>query len=541
MPLVDAFASVADRVAATTKKLEKRSILAAYLRSLSEEDLAVATVFLTGRPFPLRSELTVNVGAALLGEAVMQLTGLSPEEYEATYIPLGDLGEAVGVLRARCEVPPTSMKVAEVRELCERLAQTSTLQVRSAMLVEALKACRPPAAKYLVKILTATLRIGVQESLIEEAIADAFGHKVEPVRRANMLLGDLGQTAVLARQNRLAEARLSLFHPVKFMLATPIEEPEEAFQIRPVWLVEDKFDGIRCQAHHSARETRLYSRTLDEITHQFPEIVAAFHDVTRELLLDGELIAQKEGRPLGFGQLAKRLGRKRPEERLIYEIPVVFIAFDLLALDGELLLNEPLYRRREMLDALPPIPSVVVPPLLTVTDAQGVRREFAAALERHNEGLMLKDGTSIYQPGRRGQAWLKLKRPLATLDVVVVAAEYGHGRRRGLLSDYTFAVRDKERLVTVGKAYSGVTEQEIAFLTDHFQRHAVKDFGRGMIVPPEIVLEVAFNAINRSTRYQSGFALRFPRIKRLRLDKSLADIDTLDRVRELWEKQQVKS
>jgi DNA ligase-1 len=534
---LDAFASVADEVAATTKKLEKRSILAAYLRALPLEALPIAAVFLTGRPFPLRSDKTVNVGGAVLREAAQAVTGVTAEDYEAAYIPLGDSGDTIAALLASRPAPRTSLTLTQVLRLFHDLAESASPSDRSHALAHALTACRPSAAKYLVKIMTGAMRIGVQESLVEEAIAEAFGRDSDAVRRANMLLGNIGRTAVLAHEGRLAQVRLTLFAPLKFMLATAIDEAEDALQIGGEWLAEDKFDGIRCQVHANGRETRLYSRTLDEITHQFPEIVAAFAGVGAEVVCDGELIAQAGDRQLGFGELSKRVGRKEPDADIVRDVPVVFVAFDLLTVGGQPLLDQPLAGRRERLAQLPPMEHVAVSQTLPVSDAGAIREAFEQALARGNEGLVLKDRASTYQPGKRGQAWLKLKRPLATLDVVVVAAEYGHGKRRGLLSDYTFAVRDGERLATVGKAYSGVTDKEIAFLTEHFKQTAVKDFGRGVLVVPAIVLEVAFNGIQRSSRHQSGFALRFPRIKRLRLDKPVDEIDTLDRVRELWEGQ----
>jgi DNA ligase-1 len=529
---------VADAVAATTKKLEKRSILAAYLRDLPLEALPIAAVFLTGRPFPLSSEKTVNVGGALLREATSEVTGATPEEFEATYIPLGDGGDTVAALLASRPEPRHSLTLTQALHLFHGLAEAPTPADRAQALAEALAACRPPAAKYLVKIITGGMRIGVQESLVEEAIAEAFGRDVQAVRLANMLLGNIGRTAVLAHEDRLGQARLTLFRPLKFMLATAIDEPEEALKIGPEWLVEDKFDGIRCQVHSDGKQTRLYSRTLDEVTHQFPEIAAAFAGHATGAVLDGELIAHTGQEALGFAALSKRLGRKEPSEELVREIPVVFVAFDLLAADGQPLLQEPLSVRRERLAQLLPIDRVHLSEGQTLTSAADIAVAFEQAVARGNEGLVLKSPSSTYQPGKRGQAWLKLKRPLATLDVVVVAAEYGHGKRRGLLSDYTFAVRDGERLATVGKAYSGVTDREIAFLTEHFRQTTVKDLGRGLLVKPTIVLEVAFNGIQRSSRHQSGFALRFPRIKRLRLDKPVDEIDTRERVQELWEQQE---
>jgi len=534
---LDAFASVADEVAATTRKLEKRSILAAYLRELAPESLPIAAVFLTGRPFPLSSERTVNVGGALLREAVVEVTGVSPKEYDAAYIPLGDAGDTAAQLLGGREQPARSLTLEGVRRLCDELAACPTATERRALLIGALTACRAPAARYLVKILTGALRIGVQESLVEEALAEAFGRDPDAVRQANMLLGDIGRTALLAREDRLTDARLALFRPLKCMLATAVDGPEEALGIGAEWLAEDKLDGIRCQLHCDGAETRLYSRTLDEITRQFPEVAAGLGGAGREFVCDGELIAAMDGEQLGFAQLARRLGRKGPDEALTRAVPVALVVFDLLALDGRPLLAEPLGERRVRLQGLPLPPLLRATEALPVRDVAGVEAAFGAALARGNEGLMLKDPRSTYQPGRRGRAWLKLKRPLATLDVVVVAAEFGHGRRRGLLSDYTFAVRDGERLATVGKAYSGVTAREIAFLTEHFRRSAVEDFGPGVLVVPSIVLEVAFNGVQRSGRHNSGFALRFPRIKRVRLDKPVAEIDTLDRVRRLWETQ----
>ncbi len=537
---MDSFASVADEVAATRKRLEKRSILAAYLRGLPPEELPVAAVFLTGRPFPLRSELTVKVGGALLRDAAIQITGIAREAYDATHVRLGDSGEAIAELLGSRSPPPSSMTLPEAKRLFESLSKLPTAADRREVLADALRSCRPAAAGYLVKVITSGMRIGVQESLVEDALAAAFGRDPEAVRRANMLLGDIGQAALLAREDRLGEARLTLFHPLKFMLATAIDQAAEALAIGPAWLVEDKYDGIRAQVHSNGRETRVYSRTLDEVTSQFPEVVAAFDDAGRELLCDGEIIAQAGEDQLGFGQLSRRVGRKRPGKRILQEVPVAFVGFDLLAIDGTPLLKAPLTERRERLQSLAGGPHTRTSELQPGEDEETIQAAFEAALERGNEGLVLKAPDSTYQPGKRGRGWLKLKRPLATFDVVIVAAEYGHGKRRGLLSDYTFAVRDGNRLATVGKAYSGVTDKEIAFLTDHFRKSAIKEFRTGVLVPPAIVIEVAFNGVNKSSRHQSGFALRFPRIKRLRLDKPPDEIDSLDRVRELWQKQQTR-
>jgi len=481
----------------------------------------------------------MRVGGALLREAVAAATGATPEAFAETYVRLGDGGEAVAELMAVRPEPPSSLTLLEARRLCESLGKAATIAERRDTLAHALAACRPPAAKYLAKIMGGGMRIGVQESLVEDALAEAFGCDAEGVRWANMLLGDVGHTAALARAKRLHEATLTLFRPVKFMLATAIDAADEALVIGPEWEAEDKYDGIRAQVHCDGRDVRIYSRTLDEITSQFPEVATAFGETGRPLVCDGEILAQAGDRQLGFAKLSKRLGRKQADEDILREVPAAFVAFDLLALDGAPLLREPLAERRGALAEVLAGSRTAIARTQRVADVPGVEAAFEAAVARGNEGLVLKSAASPYQPGRRGQAWLKLKRPLATLDVVIVAAEYGHGKRRGLLSDYTFAVRAGEGLAPVGKAYSGVTDAEIAFLTETFLKSAVRRFRGGVIVPPMIVIEVAFNGIQRSPRHPSGFALRFPRIKRLRLDKPVAEIDTVERVGELWERQGV--
>ena len=494
-------------------------------------------MFLTGRPFPLRREDTVQVGSALLQEAVAAIAGTTPEAFAETYVRLGDGGEAVAELMPSRPEASSSLALLEAQRLCESLGKMATVAQRRDALARALAACKPPAAKYLVKIMSGGMRIGVQESLVEDALAEAFGCNPEDVRWANMLLGDVGQTALLAREGRLYEAKLTLFRPLKFMLATSIDAADEALALGPEWGAEDKYDGIRAQVHCDGHEARIYSRTLDEITSQFPEIAAAFGEMGRSLVGDGEILAQTGDRQLGFAKLSKRLGRKNPDADILREVPAAFVAFDLLALGDAPLLREPLSERRRALAEVLAGSHAVIAHSERVADASGVQAAFQAAVARGNEGLVLKSAASPYQPGKRGRAWLKLKRPLATLDVVIVAAEYGHGKRRGLLSDYTFAVRASEGLAPVGKAYSGVTDAEIAFLTETFLRSAVRSFRGGVIVPPMVVIEVAFNGVQRSTRHPSGFALRFPRIKRLRLDKPVAEIDTLERVEKLWERQ----
>jgi DNA ligase-1 len=537
------FAETCEAVAAATGKNEKVRLAGEYLHSLHPDDAAAAAVFFTGRPFPRRREETLSIGGSLLAQAVRELAAASANEMSAAYRRHGDLGGMAEELFTEKEREPQEQPIslAEFRELLEQLAARRGPSRKLPLLKGLLERASPLEAKYIVKIITGDLRIGMRESLVEEAIAGGFQQPLQQVQRANILLGDIGETLRQAVAGRLGSARFALFHPIGFMLATPAETAVAA--IAPFTAgaqVEDKYDGIRAQAHKAIAGVKLFSRTLDEIP-EFPELGAPLARLPGEFILDGEIVAWRASRALPFTELQKRLGRLQPTLFIDDAVPVSYLAFDLIYQDGELLLDVPLAERRRRLEALlgtgSGAPLVQLAPARILSSVEEAQREFEAALARGNEGIMAKAPDSPYAPGRRGQYWRKLKAPLATLDVVVVAAEWGHGKRRKVLSDYTFAVRDGNRLATIGKAFSGLTDAEIEQYTRFFLEHTTEDQGYRRLVEPLVVIEVAFNNIQRSSRHDSGFALRFPRIVRLRPDKPIAEIDTLDRVRQLFEQQ----
>jgi DNA ligase-1 len=445
------------------------------------------------------------------------------------------------------------------------------------------------------------MRIGVKQSLVEEAIATAANVPVEAVRRAVMLEADLIEAVNRAFAGTLAEARMRLFHPLGFMLASPVESPEEAVErftgksANKVQgpedpeahtieaFLEDKYDGMRAQLHcgdpdHPGR-VAIYSRNREDVTESFPELEEAFARVLPKengaLIFDGEILGWdlEQSRALPFAVLGQRIGRKRVSNGWRQQVPVIFMAFDLMCADGELLLELPLRERRNRLEAIaedlvdrvsspvivderardsqtfmfaleesPAVERLMISPTRLVESAEDIDRAYVEARARANEGVMLKAADSIYQPGRRGIAWVKLKRELATLDVVVTGAEFGHGKRAGILSDYTFAVRGPNyassgELLNVGKAYSGLTDVEIVELSAWMMDHTFEDQGFFRTVEPLVVLEVAFNNIMRSGRHASGFAMRFPRILRIRTDKPVNEIDTVGRVEEIYQSQ----
>lgn len=533
------FATIANSLSRTSGKLDKSAQIGAYLATLGDEDLLLAVRYLAGAPFALHDARVLNVGFAQIRDAVVQISGLTPAAWDELTVTYGDAGDAAAHALVEHGPGTPTLTLHAVQTALEALGVARRAKEKTALLVELLHRTTPPEARYLIKLLSGELRIGVREGQLEDAIARAFAQPLALVRRANMLLGDIGETALRARAGTLETAEMRLFHPLKSMLASPIEEPAEIRRsIAGLFFVEDKYDGIRAQAHRTAERVELFSRTLDAVTHRFPEVTNALRDIPHDVLLDGEILAVRDGAILPFAALQKRLGRKTVSAELLAETPVVYIIYDLLYLDGTVLLETPLQMRRAQLDALswsaPLQPSL----LLREHEIEAIDTHFAAARARGNEGLMIKDPASQYVPGRRGREWLKVKRALATLDVVVTAAEVGHGKRRDVLSDYTFAVRqstDDPTLLNVGKAYSGLTDAEIAELTQWFKAHTLQRYGRVHLVEPQIVLEVAFDAVQASPRHKSGYALRFPRIIRIRSDKPVIEIDTLETVRQLAE------
>jgi DNA ligase 1 len=550
------WSDLAERVAATTRTSEKTTLLADYLRSLSPDELPVAAVFLTGRPFPEADQRTTGLGWSAMMAAVGAVAAASREDLGAAYDRYSDLGLAVEdvMVRAGHEPPPaTSPTLPEVAATFAAIETASGPAAKAALLRDLLERADPPTAKAIVKVLGGELRIGLREGLVEAAIAKAFDRPIEDVKWAGMLTGDMGRLAELARDDQLGDAELALFHPLKFMLASPAEDADEIIARlgSEVW-VEDKYDGIRAQLHKRGADVRLYSRDLHDVSNQFPEIVDAARPLDWTGVVDGEILAFKDGLVLPFISLQARLGRKSPSETIRADVPVIYVAFDLLALrpggddEGdatvEPLLREPLRTRRERLDAidLPPVEAggrFTRSHLAVARDADELEVAFADARGRRNEGLMVKDPMSGYSPGRRGLGWLKMKKALATIDCVVVGVEVGHGKRHGVLSDYTFAIRDDEtgKLVNIGKAYSGLTDAEIAEMTAWFEAHTVARFGRYRQVEPTVVVEIAFDVIVRSKRHGSGFSLRFPRIHALRPDKTVDEIDTVGTVTALYE------
>ncbi len=551
---MERFARTAERIAGEPAKLAKIALLADYFRGLDDDDLAAAARFFSGAPFAARDRRTLALGGRTIVEVARRVYGFDDEALVQNYRSTGDLGAAIGAL-----VRPLSdamlfrdrLTPAALETFFEEIAAASGKNAnkrRAAVLERILRACEDPlAATYVVKIVTGDLRVGLREGLVLEAIARAFGADPAAVRRATMAFGDAGAVALAAKRGTLHELRVDYGSPIGFMLATPVPYGEAYAELaRGEWIAEDKYDGIRAQAHLRGGVARLFSRRLNDVTDSYPEVASALTEISRDAIFDGEIVAMRDGHVLPFRMLQARLQRKTVDAEMLRGVPLTYVVFDVMALGEELLVDEPLALRRERLrSVLAPRPGLALAPFDPVGEqaAESVNLRFGAARARGNEGVMLKRLDAPYLPGRRGKWWLKLKRELSTLDVAVVAVEWGHGKRAGVLSDYTFAVRgDDGAPVAIGKAYSGLSDVEIAELTPWFLEHRLpqslqrpKARAHEIPVEPRVVIEVAFDVIQKSGLHESGFALRFPRIVRIRDDKPPEEIDTLERVREIYD------
>jgi DNA ligase 1 len=530
-------ARAGDAIAKTSSKSEKVRLLAQFLATTEESELAQAARYFGGGVFPAGDERTLQIGGAAFSTVLRNVSGADDAAIRAAWRRHSDTGDVTGDLLSQAEGRnPDPISIGDLDQSFAKIAGARAARERTALLTALLERVSPDEARYIAKLITAELRIGLREGLVEDAVAVAFGAEPSAVSRAVMLTGDLGEAALLARAGRLDDAAPRWFVPLRCMLATPVADAAEAVARlgEDVW-VEDKYDGIRCQLHRCGADVALYSRDLKNISAQFPEITDAAVHLHSDVMLDGEILAFHNGRVMPFHALQTRLGRVAPDAAVMAAVPVIYVAWDVLMVDGEVLIDHPLRERRARLQALEVPQPLALAHLERVRGVAEIDRRFDDARARLNEGLLLKQPESPYTPGRRGLNWLKLKRPLDTLDVVVVGAEWGHGKRRGVLSDVTFAVRvdGTDQLATIGKAYTGLTDVEIAEMTALLLDITVSDHGHYRTVEPRIVLEIAFDAVQFSARHKSGFALRFPRIARWRHDKPTSEIDTLSRVRDL--------
>jgi DNA ligase 1 len=585
-----------ESIRSTTSKNKKVDLIVQYISGLDDDSLPIAVLFLSGKIFPKGSIYNLNVGFRTILQSLLEISRLDQTDVMRLHLEHGDMGTIAEYAISNkkivtlfnsvetLEEKPTLKEIYDQFKKIANLRGPRSNNDKKNILKGLLLRCSPLEAKYLVKIISNEMRIGSYDGLIEIAIAKAFEKNVESIREAMLMSGDIANVALLSKRDELNLVTIKPYVPMSFMLADVMFTAEEIVKYfdRPL-LCEYKYDGIRVQMHKFGNVCKLYSRNLADISYAFPELTHSALDVrikkakTRpkkhdvhpdksdadnidrddiNFILDGELIAFKDDRPLPFQELQKRLRRKSMTNTILSEIPICYVVYDIMLYDQRQVIKDTLKSRKRLLTNFQFKDSIIsIAQSKAVSSVDEITNRFQKSRNEGHEGLVIKDPLSQYYPGKRGKYWIKLKEELDTIDAVVVIAEYGHGKRAGTLSDYTLAVKDYATSIVdnqlasengenvfgdlkiIGKAYSGLSNKEIDYMTRKLRSIIIRDEGSKIIVKPEIVLEVSFDTIQQSDRHNSGYALRFPRIKNIRYDKELKDIDELEKIDTIYQNQ----
>ena len=552
----EALSELCEKLEATSKRLLMTSLVSEFLRNLEPEEVEPAVSMIIGRPFPKWSQRTLNVSWATLGRIIKRITKADWKVFIEAFGETGDVGSATKVLFESSKIHKQlslfdrKLTIMEVRHSFEVIAETagSGSKEKKERLIEALLGLTSPLeAKYLVKIFIGEMRTGFHSGLMEQAVSKGFQIPLEIVQKASMATGDVGEVAAIAKsqgKEGLLKIGFRVFRPVSLMLAQTASDIAEALSEHGgETAFEYKLDGARVQIHRRGGDVRIFSRRLTDVTVSLPEIVETVRKnvIVERAILEGEVIAvNSQDYPIPFQHLMRRFRRVHSIEDMIRKIPVKLYLFDILYLNGESLISLPYVQRRRILaETAGEIPLTRKLVTDNVEEASGFLKK---AMDAGHEGLVAKKLDCEYTPGTRGKRWLKIKPVLEPLDLVIVAAEYGYGRRHEWLSNYYLAVRDVEtsEFLTVGKTFKGLTDVEIIEITERLKDLAIKEEGRRVVVIPRVVVEVLYNEIQKSPKYKCGMALRFARISRIRTDKTAEQVDTIQKVKEIYEKQFLK-
>jgi DNA ligase-1 len=518
LTLFKELAELCKSLEATTKRKEKNGLIADFLSKLDDSEIKPAILLIIGSVLPETDNRALDVGWKTIRKVMDRKKQTTLFQRKLTihdvYNTLIDVADASG----------SGSRTHKVR-LIERLfAEADQLE-----------------SEILVRIIFREMRIGVNEGMMVEAVAETVGLESKLVRRALMMTGDIGlvaEEAVLRGEGGLTRLKATLFVPLKPMLANTSETPMEVIEdFGGETAFEYKYDGARIQIHSDGDEIKAYSRRLTEVTESLPDVIGVVKRLGIEspFILEGEVVAiGKTGKPLPFQDLMRRFGRVKNIEEMTEQVPLQLYLFDILYLENRLLIDDSYSKRWSKLDEL--VPKEYLVKRIVTYDPEEVSSFLDEAIMAGHEGLMAKRLDSVYSPGSRGKLWYKLKRT-ETLDVVVLAADWGSGRRRGWLSNYHLGVKRGDKYQIIGKTFKGLTDEEFEWITNYLQGIRIRESSYTVHVKPKLVLEVAFNEIQRSPHYQSGYALRFARVTRIRTDKDPSEADTYDRVHELFENQ----
>jgi DNA ligase-1 len=554
--LFKSLAELLEKVEATKKRLEITGMTSDFLKRLDAEEVEPAVSMILGRAFPKWSQKTLEVSWGTLSGVLQRITGTDWSVFREAFADSGDVGTAVKAVFEKTKVKKQTtllkktLTINEVRRLLQAIAGSAgsgSREKKERLTNGLLDQASPVEAKYLVKIFMGEMRTGLHEGLMEKAVAEAFGAPLVTVQKASMVMGDIGEVAAIAKtkgKEGLSQIGFQVFRPVKLMLAQTADTVSDALvkdDCRTAF--EYKYDGARVQIHKRGDEVKVFSRRLTDATQSLPEVVEAVKaNIKADLaIVEGEVIAINEsGHAIPFQHLMRRFKRVREVRGMAEKIPVRLYLFDVLFLDGESLIALPYLQRRKILsENAGKIPLTVQ----LVTDKESQAEKFLnEAMDEGHEGVMAKKLYGAYAPGARGKRWLKIKPVLEPLDLVITAAEYGYGRRHGWLSDYYLAARDPAtgEFLNVGKTFKGLTDLEIIEMTQQLKKLTIQDERNRVVVLPKVVVEVAYNEIQKSRKYKSEMALRFARISRIRDDKNAEDADTISKVREIYKRQFAK-
>jgi DNA ligase-1 len=553
LALFKSLCELLEKVEATKKRLEIINLTADYIKTLGDQEIEAAVNMMVGRAFPKYNQKTLDVSWSTLTHIFEHISVFDWDLFGQAMANTGDIGSATKAVleqtkaRKQTQLTQKSLTITEVRTTLEVIGQaqgSGSRTKKERLLTTLMSQAQPVEAKYLVKIFTAEMRTELQEGLMEQAVARAYDVPLQKVQNAAMIMGDIGEVAAILKIQGalgLEKADFSVFRPVKLMLAQTAQSVQEALAEQGgKSAFEYKYDGARVQIHKQNGKVEIFSRRLSNVTASLPDVVEAVKQniQAQSTIIEGEVIAlDSAGYPIAFQHLMRRFRRVRSVANMAAKIPITLYLFDILYLNGKSLITKPYTQRREILAHTAgkiQLSNQIVTD--QITQAEGFLKE---ALAAGNEGLMAKKLDSHYTPGRRGKRWLKIKTILEPLDLVITAAEYGYGRRKGWLSDYYLAARDSAtgEFLNIGKTFKGLTDTEIIELTQRLKESAITQDGHRVNVIPKIVVEVAYNEVQESPRYKSQMALRFARITRIRDDKSPEEVDTVERVREIYDRQ----
>ncbi len=540
------FAELCQRVEGVSGSLEKIDLVAAFLKNLDDDDLAVASGFIMGDLFSPSMDLVMGVGPSILYEAMARACGCSTERISDMLRATGDPGlvasaavdkkKPIGFAAFIKDEPLSIKEVYQRLVAVARASGKGSQDAKVKNLQYLFSQATPLEAQYIARLAIEDMRIGIGEGGVRDAIAQAFSQDASKVERAYNLTNDIGLVAVNARKGTLADLNVLINHPIKMMLAQVGEGISASMQELGSAAIEWKYDGARVQIHKDGKRVRIFSRRLEDVTRSLPEIVRLAQEVRADkAILDGEVVAiGKDSRPLAFQEILKRFRRKYNVEKQAKETPLHLFLFDLIYLDGQSTVDLPLTRRRELLEGIAD-PSILADQVIS-DSVQRAEEIYHQALEKGHEGLILKNSMSVYAPGKRGKNWLKIKPVMETLDLAVIGAKWGEGRRASFLGSYRLACLDEatSKLLDIGWVATGLTDEALAELTELFRELILVQNGMEVELKPAVIFEVAYEEIQKSQSYSSGYALRFPRLVRVRDDKSLEEADSLERVESLY-------